>query len=240
MRLMLEQLRKDPKKIPRPNCEDMMMMLTDAMETVEIDVDARMKNLWITNALDGSEDYLVSEKLHAVVGQSVVKQRDALMKVPSPKSLKELLKKITPPKGVRRKDICIESAPVDEGTELFDCEGKTEPDIAFDADAADVEPDVTIEPSAPEAPAPETPADPETAAPTHARVDSLLESAQVFPDIAPDAKFLKEFYTLYEANGSSTTKLFKPHLMQFQSAYQSAFRSIKSRVDNAQKDTLDY
>ena len=36
------------------------------------------------------------------------------MKTASPKNLKQLLQMITPPKGV----------PVDEGDELFDCEGE--------------------------------------------------------------------------------------------------------------------
>ena len=41
---------------------------------------------------------------------------------PSPKSLKDLLATITPPKGVRRKS-STDEVPVDEGIELFDCEG---------------------------------------------------------------------------------------------------------------------
>ena len=47
-----------------------------------------------------------------------------LMKTASPKNLKQLLKKITPPKEVKWKDAEGSAAPVDKGDELFDCEGE--------------------------------------------------------------------------------------------------------------------
>ena len=46
------------------------------------------------------------------------------MKKESPKSLKQLLRLITPPKGVTRKNQHQE-VPFDEGLELFDCEGES-------------------------------------------------------------------------------------------------------------------
>ena len=47
------------------------------------------------------------------------------MLIPSPRSLKDLQGLITPPKGVKRKHgyKTSETEPVDEGDELFDCEG---------------------------------------------------------------------------------------------------------------------
>ena len=44
------------------------------------------------------------------------------MKAVSSKNLKQLLKILTPPKGVKRKDANGPAAPVDKGDELFDCE----------------------------------------------------------------------------------------------------------------------
>ena len=44
-------------------------------------------------------------------------------KAESPKNLKDLLKLITPPKGVKRKGEKT-AVPVDEGEELFDCDGE--------------------------------------------------------------------------------------------------------------------
>ena len=74
------------------------------------------KNLFVTNALDGSEDYLVWERLNVLIGPQMRKFREELMKQKAPKSLNELLKTITPPKGIRNKNV--------EGSELFDCEGE--------------------------------------------------------------------------------------------------------------------
>ena len=45
-----------------------------------------------------------------------------LMKAVSSKNLKQLLKILTPPKGVKRKDANGPAAPVDKDDELFDCE----------------------------------------------------------------------------------------------------------------------
>ena len=77
--------------------------------------------MWVTNALDGSEDYLVSERVYKLVRTRMIDFRNQLMKTVSPKNLNQLLKMITPPKGVKRKDAEGSAAPVDEGDELFDC-----------------------------------------------------------------------------------------------------------------------
>ena len=43
----------------------MMRMLKKSFDSLEIDVASRFKALWVTNALDRSEDYLVSERIIA-------------------------------------------------------------------------------------------------------------------------------------------------------------------------------
>ena len=60
---------------------------------------------------------IVSVKIMNLVGDDLKKFRSELMKSPSPKQLRELLKQITPPKDVRRKG--SPSALADEGDELF-------------------------------------------------------------------------------------------------------------------------
>ena len=77
-----------------------------------------------TKALDGTEDYLVSEKVYKFVGTRMIDFRNQLMKTASPKNLKQLLKMKTPPKGVKRKDAEGSAAPFDEGDDLLDSEGK--------------------------------------------------------------------------------------------------------------------
>ena len=47
-----------------------------------------------------------------------------LMKTIIPKNLKQLLKMITPPKGVKRKEAEGSATPINKGDELFDSEGE--------------------------------------------------------------------------------------------------------------------
>ena len=49
--------------------------------------------------------------------------QNPLMKTATPKNLKQLLKMIAPPKGVKQKGAERSAAPADEGDELFDCKG---------------------------------------------------------------------------------------------------------------------
>ena len=74
-----------------------------------------------------------------LVGEKMKAFRDQLKKKKSPKNLKELLQLITPPKGVRRRDGNQQSIlPIDEGFELFDCDGEQiqndEVDVELESD----------------------------------------------------------------------------------------------------------
>ena len=102
--LIVDQLRVNPKKILQATQDDMMKILIESFKSLEIDFVNRFKALWVTNALDGSEEYLVSERLMSLVGEKMKDFRDQPKKKKSPKNLKELLKLITPPKGLRRRD----------------------------------------------------------------------------------------------------------------------------------------
>ena len=69
----------------------------------------------MTNALDGSEDYLVSEKLYSLVEDEMVKFRNELMSSKPAKTLKEVIHKLIPLKGIKRKGNI-------EGSEPLDCD----------------------------------------------------------------------------------------------------------------------
>ena len=99
--LMIDQLSADPTKIPQPICDDMMRMLVESLASLEIDIPACYKTLWFTSALDGSEDYFISEKLMSLVGEDLKKFRVEIMISKCPNQLKDLLKRITSPKGVK-------------------------------------------------------------------------------------------------------------------------------------------
>ena len=70
----------------------------------------------MTNALDRSADYLVSDKLFGLIEDEMVDFRTELMSQSSLKILKGVFRILIPPNGVRQK------ANV-EGNELLDCEG---------------------------------------------------------------------------------------------------------------------
>ena len=59
--LMIEQLRNGPKTTAKLSGDEMMRMLYKSQVSLEIDYAKEFKSLWVTNALDGSEDYLVSK-----------------------------------------------------------------------------------------------------------------------------------------------------------------------------------
>ena len=90
MKLMLEQLEKDPVKILSPSQNEIMSMLSQAWKRLEIDNKRKFKSLFVTNALDGSEDYLVLDKSFALIGVKMVDFRKELMSQNSVKSLKEV------------------------------------------------------------------------------------------------------------------------------------------------------
>jgi len=69
---MIEQLRNDPKTIPKPSRDDMMRMIYESNTSLEKDYAKEFKSLWVTNALDGNEDYLVSERIYQLVGTRMV------------------------------------------------------------------------------------------------------------------------------------------------------------------------
>ena len=91
MKVMLQQLRHDRTKIPSPLRDGMMSMLSQSWESLDIDFSARYKVLWIINALDGSEDHMVFDRINRLVGDDLLKFRETLLKNPSPANLKALI-----------------------------------------------------------------------------------------------------------------------------------------------------
>ena len=85
--LMIRQLTENPQ----PSRNDMMGMLDESFRSLKIDFASRFKALWVT------------KRVYSLAAKELIVFRNDLMEKPSPKSLKELMKMITPPKGVKRK-----------------------------------------------------------------------------------------------------------------------------------------
>ena len=79
------------------------------------DTQREFKSLVVTNALDGSEGYLILDKLSAVVRDKMVKKREELITSQPGKTLKEVILNLIQPKRVKRRGNV-------EGIELLDCE----------------------------------------------------------------------------------------------------------------------
>ena len=102
MELMLKKLDNDKGKIPTPSRDEIMQMANEAMLNVSVDKTKAFKELFFTNNLDGSEDFMVGDKLFRLIGLKVQEFRKKLMSEEPPKNLEELMRTITPPKGVKR------------------------------------------------------------------------------------------------------------------------------------------
>ena len=126
--LMLKMLRQNPDKIPAPDKQtiiDLAMKCIRKLNNDEtFDPSEAFKSVFVTNAFDGSEDMLISDRLKGLVYEDMVEFRKKLMESTPPKDILELFKSMTPPKGIKRKTSI-------EGGELFDHDDDgPEPDIS--------------------------------------------------------------------------------------------------------------
>ena len=108
---MIVKLQADKTKVPSPTRDEMMAMLAHAWNALTVDCAAVFKNLFVTNALDGSEDHLIWDKIFRLVGADMISFRNQLLDQSVPKFLQDVVKTLIPPKGVKRKEY--------EGTEFF-------------------------------------------------------------------------------------------------------------------------
>ena len=80
--LMLKKLTKDPQKFPSPDRSEMMSLLVEPEKAIALDTNAAFKSVWVTNSLDGSEDYLVSDKIFGLVGDIMRQFRYEMTTIP--------------------------------------------------------------------------------------------------------------------------------------------------------------
>ena len=115
-----------------------MSILLVSCEKLKVDTEKELKSLFVSKALDDSEDYLVSDKLYALIGEEMLKFRKDLM-LPKPiKALKEVVRKFMHPKGINRVgnvegskllDCQYEDIPIEEFQEEFSNEEETNEDV---------------------------------------------------------------------------------------------------------------
>ena len=77
MALMLKKLEVDKNKVPAPNRKEMINMLLAAWKETDVDFTSVFKKLFVTNKFDGSEDFLVSDKLFFLIGDACWNSEDS-------------------------------------------------------------------------------------------------------------------------------------------------------------------
>ena len=184
----------------------------------------------LPNALHGSKDYLVSESM-MLVGEKLRVFRKQLNKVESPKNLKDLQTLITPPKGVKGKGEKT-AVPVDEGEEVFDCDGEElnhEP--LLESNDSDQDDEKNGDP-ANEGEQSQTDNE-QTITVAPALLASIVKDN---PELEKDAIFLDNLGTLL--SNSDTSNKFIPFMNNFKQNYIAARRAIKKRISFLKKKWL--
>ena len=235
--LMLQKLEAEPNKIPSPTRDDMMDMLLASWESVKLDPVLALKNNFLLNAMDGSEDYLVTDKLMDLVGEEIIAFRTNLVSSTPPKSIRELVSSITPPKGVRVKKAPVDDAPLDEGMELIDCEGDEIPAEEMDNTLGE---DDDQSNSRPAGPVEETTLT-EDAIPSVSTVSTIghLPTDTANDDTNADCAFINDIQSELEKHSGKTSTLFLPYLCQIKDNVAEARRNLKKRVMHLDEKTED-
>ena len=215
--LMLEKLRAEPNKVPAPTRDEMMSLCQEAWQNTKVDINAAMKQNFLTNKFDGSEDHLVSDRLYKLVGQELVKFREELVKSAHPENIKALMRTITPPKGVSTRLKAVPTPP-DEGAELFDCEGEQLDVNQQGADEAIEGESSTVAAALPKEQLP--------------RDVVSLTTLTSDPAFRADSQLLDGLHTLlseYEKCGTGSV-LFTPFVNGIRSLQSKARKSLKKRL----------
>ena len=213
MDLMLKMLEIDKNKVPSSKREDMVQMLLSAWQDVPNNFPDVLKKLFVANALDGSEDHLVSDNLFALIGNDIQTVRKELMETPVPANLQVVIKQLIPPKGIRRNDL--------EGSELLDYV-EDDPYVIDEGDHTNLSDGINEESgsddenSIVEAQTEATPTV-ELATEAHSKTIPSLANISDDPLINKDAKFLDAFQNTFEAN--ETSVVFKPHLKKMKAVF---------------------
>ena len=95
--------------------QELGLKVNDSEKAITIDANAAFKSNCVTNSLDGTEDFFVSDKIFGLVGDSMREFRNKMTAKPPPKTLKEVIGALIPPKVIKR-------GKNTEGAELFDGE----------------------------------------------------------------------------------------------------------------------
>ena len=98
--LMLQKLSEGSTKTPNSDRYKIVDLTLKALGKVTVDYERTFKQDFITNAFNCSKDFLASDRIFRLVGEDLIKFRKKLLSKPPPKSLKDVVKNLIPPKGI--------------------------------------------------------------------------------------------------------------------------------------------
>ena len=218
MELMLEKLQVERNKVPTPTREEMVNITVKAEKKFDVNFSEVFKQHFVTNGLNGSKDYLVSDILFDLIGEEMKDFRKTLLDSNTPNTIQELIRKIIPPKGIRRKNI--------ERVELLDFsveEVSFEPEEPDDVDPISEEENESEVDDPPELEIDQS----ENVSDNRNRLSSLVGVSNDI-DINKDARFLEVIENVLADN--ETSMMLKPFGTKIKMAFVDERRSVKRRI----------
>ena len=225
MNLMLKMLEADKSKIPSPSRDNIIKMLMSSWDAITTDFSQVFKKLFVTNKLDGSEDYLVSDKLFSLIGNEMKDFRDSLLKSDVPNNLKTIVKQLIPPKGIKRNFEGFELLEYMDSLGDDNDENKSDEEIYQSGD--DDDENESNDDESESAVNDEEIAQSSKNTSRSAKIKSLVNISSD-PIINKDARFLEQIQALLLEN--DTSDVFKPHLKKMLAAFFDARKSVKKRI----------
>ena len=232
---MLSMLQKNNAKILPPSRDDMIKMIATAWNKLNVDQTRTFKTPFVTYSLDGSKDYLVSGRLFKLVGDSMVSFLKKLIEIEIPASLPAVVKKLIPPKGIKRKNqgyevldfVRPDDAQEDDCQNMFDNLFKSQINFEEESDRKSSDNDDSSD---------EVLQDEGTAIQPD-ESENGASSSRVVPlsnlcddrDVNKDTVFLDSTAKVFEMD---TSEIFLSHVRKFQSVYGEARRSMKNRIED--------
>ena len=219
--LILEKLTKDPNQVPALDRGEMMSLLVESEKAVELDANTAFKSVWVTNCPDGFEDYLVNDIL-TLVGDSMRQFRNEMTAKPPPKTIKEVIRSLIPPKGTKRGKN-TEGSELLDGDEITEEEEEAEEEEEIDtkqllqALTGDISIELVTEKETQECNA---------VTGNSVFLVGISESDQ----INKDGKFLDAIKKVFDKHETSVQ--FTAARNQLENAYKSARTSLKKRIRN--------
>ena len=211
-------------------------MLMSSWDAITTDLSQVLKKLFVNNKLDGSEDYLVSDKLFSIIGREMKDFRDTLIKSDVPNNLQGVVKQLIPPKGIKRN--------FEEGSEFLEYMDNldNDEDQSNGSDKSDEEIYKSDDDESEFANeemnecANEEIAQGSKNIPRSTKIKSLVDISSD-PLINKDARFLEQIQSLLLEN--DTSDVFKSNIKKMLAAHFDARKSVKKRIsDKTGKDIV--